>query len=356
MKDPVSGSLFHPSIPGEEGGLSPLASAAAAVLNAAGGPLTSAQLRKLWPARPLPKPAALEAALEELERQGAAARLPGKGGKPVWSARPLAAWLEEARGNILQAVRESKAPLGEKDLRAAAGWPKELDPAPLHGLIAELEQTGALKRWPGRTPRWWRLSPDETVPEALLEALDARAMSRSEWLRAAKAQLKGVPPERWTQAVAELISSGRVFQHTLRIDGKKVEACARAEHRAAFLELYRPMIERLMDEWRRLGASEEQIRRFLSGGAAAAAELLFGELRKLESESPPPNPVSKLRGRSALRGMTKEDFDRAALELLRQGRIYMAPHDHALRLPEEERRQLVADGKGTFYVSVTALH
>ncbi len=223
------------------------------------------------------------------------------------------------------------------------------------GLIAALEQDGALKRWPGKTPRWWRLSPEETVPEALLDALDARAMSRTEWLRAAKAKLKGVAADRWTQAADELIASGRVFQYTLRIDGKKVQACARAEHRAAFLELYRPMIERLKDDWRRLGASEEQIRRFLSGGAEAAAELLWEELKKMESESPPPNPVARLRQRSALRNMTKEEFDRAALELLRQGRIYMAPHDHALRLPEEERRQLVADGRGAFYVSITAL-
>lgn len=350
MEDPVNQPSPHQNTASS---LSPVAAAAAAALKAAESPLTASLLKKRWPAKPLPKPAALEAALEELERQGAAARLPGKGGKPVWSARPLEAWLEQARGRILEAVRESRAPLGEKDLRAAAAWPKELDPAPLHGLIAELEQTGALKRWPGKTPRWWRLSPGEMVPEALLEALDARAMSRTEWLKAAKARLKGVPPERWARAAAELVASGRVFQHVLRIDGKKVEACARAELRAAFLELYRPMIERLVEEWRRLGIRPREIGWFLEACSAVEAELVLRELRALEREHRPPNPVSVLRGRPALQHLSKEEFDRAALVLLRQGRIYMAPHDHPMLLPEAERAELVADGMGRYYVSIT---
>lgn len=350
MEDPVSGPLANQNT---AGGLSPTAAAAAALLQAAHSPLTASLLKKLWPARPQPKPAALEAALEELERQGAAARLPGKGGKPVWSARPLAAWLDEARGRILEAVRQSKAPLGEKDLRAASGWPKELDPAPLHGLITELEQTGALKRWPGKTRRWWRLSPGEMVPEALLEALDGRAMSRTEWLKAAKARLKGVSAQDLTRAAGELIASGRVFQHTLRIDGKKVEACTRADHRAAFLELYRPIMERLTEEWRRLGIRPADIGRFLDACSAPEAELLLRELRALEQEHRPPNPVAALRARPALQCLLKEEFDRAALVLFRLGRVYMAPHDHPMLLPEAEREQLVADGMGRYYVSIT---
>lgn len=357
MEDPVSGPLQNRSILGAAGGVPPLAAAAAEVLRAAQDPLTSAQLRNRWPSKQKPKPAALEAALAELERLGKAARLPGRGRKPVWSAWPLETWLEQARGRILEAVRESKAPLGEKELRAATGWPKELHPAPLGALLAELEQAGELKPWPGKTRRWWRLSPAEMLPAALLEALDARAMRRTEWLRAAKARLKGVPARKWSEAAEELIAQGHVLCYTLRIDGRKVDACARAGCRAAFLELYRPMLERLKDDWRRLGATEEQIARFLSGPASGeAAELLFAELKRLERESPPPNPVSALRSRTALRGIPKEEFDRAALELLAQGRIYMARHDHAGRLTEEERRQLVADGAGNFYVSVTARH
>ena len=332
----------------------PLADAAERLLASDNGLWTAARLRKQWPSKPLPKQAALEAALEELQQRGKAARLPGKGGKPVWSVLPLEAWLAAARERMLASVRSAAAPLKEKQLLDASGWPKELDPAPARDLIGRLAAEGLLKPWPGKAPAWWRLGPDEVVGETLLEALGARALSRAEWLRAAKARLKGVPAARWQAAVEELVSSMRVFRHTLRIDGKKVEACARAEHRAAFLQLYRPMLDRLIEEWRRLGATEEQIARFLSDVAAPAAELVFAELKELERQSPPPNYVGSLRKRPALARLGKGQFDRAALALLRAGRVYMAPHDHPMRLPEAEREELVSDNQGNFYVSISA--
>jgi len=333
---------------------SPLAAAAEQLLASDNGLWTAARLRKQWPSKPLPKPAALEAALAELEQRGKASRLPGKGGKPVWSARPLEAWLAAARERMLESVRSSSAPLKQKQLLDACGWPKELDPGPALDLIGRLAGEGLLKRWPGTAPAWWRLGPEEIVGETLLEALGTRALSRAEWLKAAKARLKGVPAARWEAAVEELVSSMRVFRHALRIDGKKVEACARAEHRGAFLELYRPMLDRLREEWRRLGATEEQIARFLSDSPSPAAELLFAELKELERQSRPPNYVGALRKRPALAHLGKKEFDRAALALLREGRVYMAPHDHPLRLPEAEREELVSDNEGNFYVSISA--
>ena len=61
-----------------------------------------------------------------------------------------------------------------------------------------------------------------------------------------------------------------------------------------------------------------------------------------------PVAVSLLRSES---GLPKAAFDRAAVELMREGQVYMAPHDHALRLPESERDVLVSDGKGNYFVS-----
>ena len=52
-------------------------------------------------------------------------------------------------------------------------------------------------------------------------------------------------------------------------------------------------------------------------------------------------------------GIEKATFDQAALELLKAGTVYMAPHDHPWRLPAEERDELVADGRGVFYVSIS---
>ena len=44
-------------------------------------------------------------------------------------------------------------------------------------------------------------------------------------------------------------------------------------------------------------------------------------------------------------GLDKQTFDAACLELLREGVIYMAEHDHAGRLTEAEREELVYGGE-----------
>ena len=52
-------------------------------------------------------------------------------------------------------------------------------------------------------------------------------------------------------------------------------------------------------------------------------------------------------------GIEKSVFDAACLELLKTGTVYMAPHDHPWRLRPEEREELVADGRGVFYVTIS---
>jgi len=63
-----------------------------------------------------------------------------------------------------------------------------------------------------------------------------------------------------------------------------------------------------------------------------------------------PHVPAKIRGEL---GLEKTAFDAACIELLGERKLYMAPHDHALRLRPEERERLVADGRGTFYCSIS---
>jgi len=52
-------------------------------------------------------------------------------------------------------------------------------------------------------------------------------------------------------------------------------------------------------------------------------------------------------------GLEKSVFDAAVVELLQARKVYCAPHDHPLRLRPEEREQLVADARGTYYCSIS---
>lgn len=56
--------------------------------------------------------------------------------------------------------------------------------------------------------------------------------------------------------------------------------------------------------------------------------------------------VRELRPRTSL---AKEQFDRIALELAREGFISLHHHDHAAALPESERAQLIEDARGTYF-------
>ncbi len=55
----------------------------------------------------------------------------------------------------------------------------------------------------------------------------------------------------------------------------------------------------------------------------------------------------------AQKGKAKAEFDQAVLSLYKNGRVYLDRHDHPLRLGDAERRDLVFDGVGNYYVGIT---
>jgi hypothetical protein len=46
-------------------------------------------------------------------------------------------------------------------------------------------------------------------------------------------------------------------------------------------------------------------------------------------------------------------FDQAVLSLYKERRVYLDRHDHPMRLTDAERRDLVSDGDGNYYVGIT---
>jgi hypothetical protein len=59
--------------------------------------------------------------------------------------------------------------------------------------------------------------------------------------------------------------------------------------------------------------------------------------------------IREVRAHSAL---DKDQFDRLALDLMREGKVSLHHHDHAASLPDPERGQLVVDASGNHYIGI----
>ena len=85
-----------------------------------------------------------------------------------------------------------------------------------------------------------------------------------------------------------------------------------------------------------------------------AAEKIFAAMNRIAFAPGTTVTFCRLRQQPELSNMPKPVFDRAALLLQKERRALLSIHDHAARLPAEEREGLVTDGFGKYYVSIYA--
>jgi len=90
----------------------------------------------------------------------------------------------------------------------------------------------------------------------------------------------------------------------------------------------------------------------LVDGMRAAPNLEHSILDKLKGK---PGGLSLIEVRDSLgvKPKAKGEFDQAVLSLYKARRVYLDRHDHPLRLSDAERRDLVFDGVGNYYVGIT---
>ncbi len=85
--------------------------------------------------------------------------------------------------------------------------------------------------------------------------------------------------------------------------------------------------------------------------SSSSREVFLSALRRFAADNPKGAllPVRELRERA---GLTKRDFDAAALALSSEGLLTLHHHDHASALSEAEQNALVRDAVGRHYVGV----
>jgi len=107
-------------------------------------------------------------------------------------------------------------------------------------------------------------------------------------------------------------------------------------------------VRELLDELEKKGLERAYLAKIAVEALAIARTLFVSALNALSAENPRQAMLSvrELRPRVPL---SKVEFDRLALDLMREGTISLHYHDHAAALPEAERLQFVQDQRGTYF-------
>jgi hypothetical protein len=223
----------------------------------------------------------------------------------------------------------------------------------------------------GKTPLFFPADPlaalDAAIPSKLAGApLDKDALKR---LVEEVTPGHGVVLDDWLKRA---VANRQVYEHAPTAKGAKkrfgsepdlrklaaplIKALRKAREGADAQGIPRQRLVQLLLE--ELGVSLEQAAARSSGDAkngtvpnGIARTQFIAELTALGAENPRQALLSvrDLRARLAL---GKEQFDALALALMRDGAVSLHHHDHPASLPEPERRQLVQDGRGTYYVGI----
>jgi hypothetical protein len=121
---------------------------------------------------------------------------------------------------------------------------------------------------------------------------------------------------------------------------------------AAYLKALQEQSNALAAKLYAEGITRESMATGLDGGMLPAANFEHRIIEKLQGR---PGGLSLIEVRASLgaQGKAKAEFDQAVLSLYKDGRVYLDRHDHPLRLSDAERRDLVFDGVGIYYVGIT---
>src|SRR5271165_710115 len=122
---------------------------------------------------------------------------------------------------------------------------------------------------------------------------------------------------------------------------------------AAYLKTLEEQSSALAIKLRTGGITREQMAAGLVDGMLQAPNFELSILDKLKGK---PGGLSLIELRVSLgaqKGKAKAEFDQAVLSLYKNRRVYLDRHDHPMRLSDGERRDLVFDGVGVYYVGIT---
>jgi len=279
----------------------------------------------------------------------------------------------EAREHLLTVIRSSAEPLPATALARHLVAPFRIAAKQLGPVLDECVAAGKLFVLPPKTakgrPRYWNRHPLEFGRLAILKAVEAKGPQTEAQLAKAAG---GLSADQFQQVFQEALAARELWRQPPLGKTKKVLFALTVPQPEIYLRDVGNQLATVVSQLLSANVSQLVLRRALVQ-VMEASGVPFSLVAGSTDESPPPavsrtvDLIALMRriepgaDRGALVGARdlrraarydKVEFDRAVLELSRQGRLSLHRHDYAASLSPAERDELVTDGDGTYYVGM----
>lgn len=284
----------------------------------------------------------------------------------------------EAREHLYNLIRTAAEPLTASQLAKLLVAPHKLSEIKLVPILEEFVAASRLHAFAPKTakgkPRYWDRDAGELGRSLIAAALDKKGAQSQADLRKAAKQLTDAA---FQAAFQTLTDSHALFEHPPLPKKKSTLFGSRPPSPEPYLRDLGLQLTKVVVQLTAAGVPGEELRRALvqlveATGvpfgarvtASASVSARDGELPRRElgvdlvslmrSIEPAADNGALVAARELRRvaQLDKPHFDRAVLDLARQGRVMLHRHDFAGGLSAAERDELVTDGAGTYYVGM----
>jgi hypothetical protein len=293
---------------------------------------------------------------------------------------------------VVKAIQRAEDPLIPSKIRQGLTGPYRLPDERLRLLLDELTAQGRVHRFDpsrkGGSPRYWTGDLEQYARQAMLRRLSVRPMTSSELKRALKATLRGLPDKRLDQIHGELQRDGAICELPKFPGARVYRFSTRGPDPRDYVQ---DALQKIYKALAKAGVTRRQVDEAAQGlllagtpftevsanlGGPLATTGATGQARPLTLSFPPDDEdlgqrilermtldspaaangalvsLSDLRRSMEFQDLDKTAFDQAVLHLAGQGRVALHRHDFPASLSDEEKAEMVPDGRGGYYIGI----
>jgi len=274
----------------------------------------------------------------------------------------------EAGAFVLRALEQSSQPLTVTKLGKALPKSALKSKKDLPELLQQMVKAGQIRAHNARSSVYWLPSLEDHASSRILEVLSEIPLTQTNLKNKLRSELVGWPPKKCGEMLDRLIKEKRVYK-VKPLAGNGQLLSARAEPTPQ--DYIKLALQLVIAKLKPSGFTAEQVmtvaREVLQPSPIPPAislpqhddanleRLILERMLQLNPSAMTGAPVQLSELRQTLRSeiADKDVFDQTIMRLAEQGRVAVHRHDYAGSLSEEERGELVSDGRGNYFIGVT---